>query len=228
MPCRPALKCSFTLQRRPKAVSTWVGVKGWSKFGKCSCLKSQPLGRRENVRVKGMVLVFSVSCVSQWGCVRDKILLCAIRRVSISCRLAVLVLGPRLGPGRFSDSHTTLRFRPASVLGGPVCTFPYLQHKTALFLSPAHVWDPGGRGWRWAGDRPCRVGRAEAAGPGLLSAFMTYWAAMAGVGVGGHRLCVRLPSFPHYLRSSVSHPCGLQMETVATKAWKPASATGVM
>lgn len=59
--------------------------------------------------------------------------------------------GPQVRAWEASSAPTPPLTSPSlSALGGPGCTFPYLQHKTALFLHPGHVHAPGGWGWEVA------------------------------------------------------------------------------
>lgn len=86
--------------------------------------------------------------------------LCTIRRVSISCAPAPPACPWSWAPGWGQEVFLTptppLASAQPSCARRAGCTFPYLQHKTSLFLHPGHVHAQSAGDGRRAGDRPCR------------------------------------------------------------------------
>lgn len=114
------------------------------------------------VCVKGMALVPSASCLSQWGCLSQ-----GSYAPSGEFPLPVPTpvphppacpwsWAPGWGQEVFPTPTPPLASAQPSCARRAGCTFPYLQHKTSLFLHPGHVPAQSAGDGRRAGDRPCR------------------------------------------------------------------------
>lgn len=129
---------------------------------------------RECVCVKGMVFflppAFRNTAVSE-----SRFSSCAIRRISISCRPACFwSCAPGWG-GRFFQAPHCPSPQPSLCAGRASCTFPYLQHNTALcfFTLVTSTHQSAGMGGGWE-NLPAGWKRQRWLCLGCPSTFVTY------------------------------------------------------